>query len=74
MTVPLAAVGVVPGLLLSKQPFGFTAMLGVISLVGIVVNNAIVLLDVIETLRAEGIRLWTRPSPRRCAAAPGRSC
>ena len=56
-TVPLSAVGVVPGLLLSKQPFGFTAMLGVISLVGIVVNNAIVLLDVVEKLRAGGSSL-----------------
>jgi multidrug efflux pump subunit AcrB/outer membrane protein TolC len=55
VTVPLAAVGVVPGLILSSQPFGFTAMLGVISLVGIVVNNAIVLLDLIETKRGEGM-------------------
>ncbi len=53
-TVPLAATGVVPGLILSNQPFGFMSMLGVISLVGIVVNNAIVLLDVIETRRREG--------------------
>ena len=57
VTVPLAATGVVPGLLLSGQPFGFTSMLGVISLVGIVVNNAIVLLDVIESLRSEGFPL-----------------
>ncbi|MEM7351852.1 MAG: efflux RND transporter permease subunit, partial [Acidobacteriota bacterium] len=54
MTVPLAATGVVPGLLLSGNSFGFMSMLGVVSLVGIVVNNAIVLLDVIESLRAEG--------------------
>jgi multidrug efflux pump subunit AcrB/outer membrane protein TolC len=54
VTVPLAATGVVPGLLLSGQPFGFTSLLGVIALVGIVVNNAIVLLDVLESLRAEG--------------------
>jgi len=55
VTVPLAATGVVPGLLLSGQPFGFMSMLGVISLVGIVVNNAIVLLDVVETLRSDGL-------------------
>ncbi len=54
MTVPLAAVGVVPGLLLSGHAFGFMPMLGVVSLVGIVVNNAIVLLDVVESLRTEG--------------------
>ncbi len=57
VTVPLAATGVVPGLLLSGQAFGFMSMLGVVSLVGIVVNNAIVLLDVIESLRAEGLTL-----------------
>ena len=54
VTVPLAAVGVVPGLLLSGHDFGFMPMLGVVSLVGIVVNNAIVLLDVVEALRREG--------------------
>ena len=48
VTVPLAATGVVPGLLLSGNPFGFTALLGVIALAGIVVNNAIVLIDVID--------------------------
>ena len=53
-TVPLAAVGVVPGLMLAGQPFNFTAMLGVIALVGIVVNNAIVLIDVAERERLEG--------------------
>jgi multidrug efflux pump subunit AcrB/outer membrane protein TolC len=53
-TVPLAAVGVVPGLALSGQPFGFTSMLGVFALIGIVVNNAIVLLDLIGRRREEG--------------------
>ncbi len=57
MTVPLAATGVVPGLLLSGNPFGFMSMLGVVALVGIVVNNAIVLLDVVESLRGEGLSL-----------------
>ncbi len=54
VTVPLAVVGVVPGLILAGQPFGFTAMLGIVALIGIVVNNAIVLIDVAERLRAEG--------------------
>ncbi|MGY6555489.1 MAG: efflux RND transporter permease subunit [Wenzhouxiangella sp.] len=57
VTVPLAAIGVVPGLILSGQPFGFTAMLGVIALIGIVVNNAIVLIDVIERERQQGAGL-----------------
>ncbi len=54
VTVPLAAVGVVPGLLLTGQSFSFTAILGVVALVGIVVNNAIVLIDVAERGRADG--------------------
>lgn len=55
ITVPLAATGVVPGLVLSGQPFSFTATLGVVALIGIVVNNAIVLIDVIETHRRDGL-------------------
>ncbi len=57
LTVPLAAAGVVPGLLLTGQPFSFTAMLGVVALIGIVVNNAIVLIDRIEAGRREGLHL-----------------
>ena len=56
-TVPLAAVGVIPGLLISDQPFGFMSFLGVIALVGIVVNNAIVLIDLIDRLRRDGLAL-----------------
>ncbi|PIE69004.1 MAG: acriflavin resistance protein [Deltaproteobacteria bacterium] len=54
VTVPLAAAGVVPGLLIGNQPFGFMSMLGVIALIGIVVNNAIVLLEVVEDRRRAG--------------------
>jgi len=57
VTVPLAATGVVPGLLLSGNPFGFTALLGVVALVGIVVNNAIVLIDVLDSNLQEGMPL-----------------
>ena len=45
LTVPLGIIGVVIGLLATKSYFGFMTLLGVISLAGIVVNNAIVLLD-----------------------------
>ncbi|MBT8047517.1 MAG: efflux RND transporter permease subunit [Xanthomonadales bacterium] len=54
VTVPLAITGVVPGLLFTGYPFGFTAMLGVITLVGIVVNNAIVLIDTIDSQLTAG--------------------
>ncbi|MAL99182.1 MAG: acriflavin resistance protein [Alteromonadaceae bacterium] len=53
-TVPLAAVGVIPGLVLSGSAFGFQSVLGVIALVGIVVNNAIVLIDVLDRQLARG--------------------
>ena len=54
-TVPLSMVGVVPGLWLTGQPFGFTAILGVVALVGIVVNNAIVLIDLMNAHRRQGL-------------------
>jgi multidrug efflux pump subunit AcrB len=57
LTVPLAAIGVVPGLVIFSKPFGFTSMLGAISLTGIVVNNAIILIDTIETRRRRGEQL-----------------
>ena len=47
-TIPLGVIGMVLGLLLFGVPFGFMAFLGVISLAGIVINNAIVLIDRIE--------------------------
>jgi multidrug efflux pump subunit AcrB len=57
LTVPMAASGIVPGLLLSNQPFGFMSLLGSVALIGIVVNNAIILVDVIDRLREEGMNI-----------------
>lgn len=44
-TIPLGIIGVVFGLLIFNSYFGFMTFLGIISLAGIVINNAIVLLD-----------------------------
>jgi multidrug efflux pump subunit AcrB len=55
LTVPLAAVGIIPGLLVAGQPFGFMALLGVCALVGIVVNNAILLIDTLAMLERAGV-------------------
>ncbi len=53
--MPLFAAGIVPILLLiGAEPFGFMSMLGVIALVDIVVNNAIVLPEEVEARRTEG--------------------
>jgi len=48
LTVPLAIIGVTVGLLLFNQPFGFMALLGFLSLSGMQIRNAIVLLDEIN--------------------------
>ena len=48
MTIPLGLIGVVYGLLIAQSIFGFFTILGLISLSGIVINNAIVLLDRID--------------------------
>jgi HAE1 family hydrophobic/amphiphilic exporter-1 len=55
MTVPLAMIGVVWVLWLAHIPVTIMVFLGLIILVGIVVNNAIVLIDYINTLRARGL-------------------
>ncbi|HAS42211.1 MAG TPA: AcrB/AcrD/AcrF family protein [Microscillaceae bacterium] len=47
-TIPLGVIGMVIGLFVFGTPFGFMAFLGMISLAGIVINNAIVLVDRIE--------------------------
>lgn len=52
-TIPLGIIGVVIGLLIFQEPFGFMPFLGVISLAGIVINNAIVLIDRIQIEESE---------------------
>lgn len=47
-TIPLGMIGVIIGLLTAQSFFGFMTLLGVISLAGIVINNAIVLLERIK--------------------------
>jgi multidrug efflux pump subunit AcrB len=48
ITIPLGLIGVIVGLLVMRSYFGFMTLLGVVSLAGIVINNAIVLLDRIK--------------------------
>ncbi len=48
LAVPLALIGVTGGLLLTDQPFGFMALLGFLSLSGMLIKNAIVLVDEID--------------------------
>lgn len=53
-TVPLAIIGVLLGLYLTGYKLSVVSMIGIIMLAGIVVNNAIVLVDYINTLRERG--------------------
>jgi multidrug efflux pump subunit AcrB len=58
LTVPMALIGVTLGLLIFDQPFGFMALLGLMSLSGMLIKNAIVLIDQIDTELAEGQAPW----------------
>jgi len=54
-TVPLALIGVIISLLLTGMPLNIISMMAVIMLVGIVVNNAILMLDYVNIRRREGM-------------------
>jgi hydrophobic/amphiphilic exporter-1 (mainly G- bacteria), HAE1 family len=56
-SLPLATIGAFPALLITGRPIGISALIGFLMLIGIVVTNAIVLLDLVERLRAEGVPL-----------------
>jgi multidrug efflux pump subunit AcrB len=52
--IPLSVIGAFPALLLTGYTFSFTAFVGFTSLAGIVVNNATILVDYANQLRARG--------------------
>jgi len=54
MTIPLAFTGAFFGLAAMRAPFDFFAMLGLLSLAGVIINNGIVLLDKIDSERRQG--------------------
>ena len=55
LTAPLALIGVVPALLAFGAPFGFVALLGVIALGGMIMRNAVILVDQIDRDIAAGL-------------------
>jgi multidrug efflux pump subunit AcrB len=57
LTLPPMIIGIATGMLATNSPFGFMPMLGMISLLGIIVNNAIMLIDRIEIQRGRGLSL-----------------
>ncbi|MEZ9904452.1 efflux RND transporter permease subunit [Vibrio breoganii] len=56
-TLPLAATGATFSLLLLDKPFGFMALIGAITLTGMIIKNGIVLMDQIELGRRNGLEL-----------------
>ncbi|HEX8508044.1 MAG TPA: efflux RND transporter permease subunit, partial [Propionibacteriaceae bacterium] len=54
VSIPFAATGAVAALLATDTPLGVPAMVGLLMLIGIVVTNAIVLIDLINQYRASG--------------------
>lgn len=55
LTIPFAAIGIVVGLLTFNVPFGFVALLGAMSLAGMMIKNAIVLLDEVNINQEGGM-------------------
>ncbi|MFO1220270.1 MAG: efflux RND transporter permease subunit [Burkholderiaceae bacterium] len=59
LTGPLGLAGVTAALLALDRPFGFVALLGVIALTGMIMRNAVILIDQVEQDRARGVPAWT---------------
>ena len=57
LAVPLSLIGALLGLYFSGWPIGFMPSLGIVSLAGVVINNAIILVDFIESSVASGMEL-----------------
>jgi multidrug efflux pump subunit AcrB len=55
LTAPLGIVGASLGLNVANQPFGFVALLGLIALAGMIMRNAVILVDQIETDVSHGL-------------------
>ncbi|MEZ5842357.1 MAG: efflux RND transporter permease subunit [Hyphomicrobiaceae bacterium] len=58
LTAPLALIGVAAALLLFNVPMGFVAILGIISLTGMVIRNSVILVDQIDHHIADGEHPW----------------
>ena len=57
IAAPLALIGALVGLYVTGWALGFMPSLGIVSLIGVVINNAIILIDFIETSVGEGMAL-----------------
>ncbi|MEM7602789.1 MAG: efflux RND transporter permease subunit, partial [Verrucomicrobiota bacterium] len=57
LTIPPMLIGVVPGLLVTGSSFGFMTLLGLLALMGIIVNNAILIVDEVNLQLSGGKKL-----------------
>ncbi len=74
LTAPLGLIGVVIALLVTRAPLGFVAILGIIALSGMIMRNAVILIDQIQTEIAEGRDAWNAVDRGRGASnAAGRA-
>ena len=74
LTAPLGIIGASLALNLSGKPFGFVALLGLIALAGMIMRNAVILVDQIETDVDARLEPRARRSSRRRCGGPGRWC
>jgi len=58
LTAPLGIIGVAIALLVSGQPMGFVALLGIISLAGMIMRNSVILVDQIQQDVRRGLSQW----------------
>jgi multidrug efflux pump subunit AcrB len=58
MTAPLGLIGVSLGMLLTNQAMGFVAELGILALSGMIIRNAVILIDQIQKHIADGEEQW----------------
>jgi multidrug efflux pump subunit AcrB len=56
-SLPLSLIGVVIGLMIFKMPISLTAVMGIVSLIGVVIRNAILLVEYINEGRHEGLSI-----------------
>jgi len=58
ITIPFAFIGVVFGLLVTGLPFSMMTMISIVALAGVVVNDALILVDFVNRERANGVDRW----------------
>lgn len=56
--VPMGLIGIIAALLIFNKPLGFVAILGILALLGMIARNAVLLIEQIETERAQRAHLW----------------